>query len=104
MPLRNLSPEDVASLLKAKEIVLVDVREANEFAAEHIEGAIHVPLSTLDPANLPEAGGKTLVMQCAAGGRSARAVALCQQAGLPVDAHLAGGITAWKAAGFPTTR
>jgi rhodanese-related sulfurtransferase len=40
------------------------------------------------------------VFHCALGGRSARAMAIAQAAGLPVLGHMAGGIQAWKSAGF----
>ncbi len=54
------------------------------------------------PALLPEGGKRPIVFQCGSGMRSGKAVAACQAAGLPHDAHMAGGIMAWKAAGLPT--
>jgi rhodanese-related sulfurtransferase len=86
------------------EIVLVDVRELNEHNAERIKGAVSVPLSRLETAKLPDADGKRIVMHCAGGVRSARAVTVCRKRGLTVDHHLAGGIAAWKAHGLPTIR
>lgn len=102
MTIQNLSPEDVAAKLKAGEIVLIDVREPNEYAAERIHGALLFPLSTFDPSLLPEGGKRPVVFQCGSGMRSGKAVAACQAAGLSHDAHMAGGIMAWKAAGLPT--
>jgi rhodanese-related sulfurtransferase len=102
MTIQNLSPADVVAKLKAGEIVLIDVREPREYAAERIHGALLFPLSTFDPAYLPDGGERPLVFQCGSGKRSAQVVAACQAAGLAHDAHLAGGITAWKAAGLPT--
>ena len=104
MTVRNLEARDVARLLRENAIVLVDVRERYEFAAERIAGAVSLPLSTFDAQSLPDAKGRAVVFQCAAGSRSARAVALCQKAGLPHDSHLRGGISAWKAAGLPVER
>lgn len=104
MALKNLSPQDVAADLKAGKILLVDVREQNEFDAERIAGAVLVPLSKFDPKTLPDSGGKPIVFQCAGGVRSAKAVAACEAIGLPHDKHLAGGIAAWKAAGLPVTK
>ena len=101
---KNLSPDQVKKGLDAGEIVLVDVREPNEHNAERIKGSVNVPLSRLEAAKLPEAVGKTVVMQCAGGVRSAKAVTVCRKRGLKVDHHLAGGISAWKANGLPTTR
>jgi rhodanese-related sulfurtransferase len=97
--MHNLSAEDVAERVK-QGAVLIDVRELAEFEAERIADAQLFPLSTLDPAMLPKE--KPLIFQCGTGKRSALALARAQQAGLPHDAHLAGGLQAWKAAGLPT--
>jgi len=103
--IKNMSPQQVKQGLEANEIILIDVREDNEFSAEHIKGALSFPLSRLDPSKLPvPPEGQYLVFQCAGGVRSAKAVTQCKNAGLCVEQHLAGGIAAWKAAGFPTTR
>ena len=99
---KDLSPHQVKAALDAHKILLIDVREPDEFAAEKIAGAVNVPLSTFDPATLPDAGSKTIVLQCAGGKRSAMAVDQCRKAGRAVETHLAGGLMAWKAAGLPT--
>jgi rhodanese-related sulfurtransferase len=104
MSLLNLSPADVAQKLRSGQIVLIDVREPNEFASERIHGALLFPLSTFDPALLPEGGKRPIVFQCGSGVRSAKAVAVCEAAGFDHHAHMAGGIVAWKAAGLPVIR
>ncbi len=104
MSLNNLEPVEVADLLRKNAIVLIDVRERNEYAAGHIKGAKLVPLSTFDPHSLPDAGGKRIVLHCGVGARSAKAVAACQMAGIAVDSHMRGGIKAWIGAGLPIER
>ena len=99
---KDLTPGQVKAALGAHDILLIDVREPAEFAAERIAGARNVPLSTFNPAALPDADGKTIVLQCAGGKRSAMAVDQCRRAGRAIETHLAGGLTAWKAAGLPT--
>ena len=99
---KDLTPQQVKAALDAHQILLIDVREPDEFAAEKIAGALNVPLSTFNPAALPDAGGKTVVLQCAGGKRSAMAVDRCRKANQAVETHLAGGLAAWKAAGLPT--
>lgn len=101
---KDLTPAEVKAGLDANRILLIDVREPAEFAAERITGALNVPLSSLDPAALPDAGDKTIVLQCAGGKRSAMAVDRCRKAGQGVETHLAGGLAGWKAAGLPTIR
>jgi rhodanese-related sulfurtransferase len=102
MTIQNLTPAEVSAKLHEGSIVLIDVRETSEFASERIHGALLFPLSTFDPAALPDDGKRPLVFQCGSGMRSAKAVAACAAAGFPHNAHLAGGIQAWKAAGLPT--
>lgn len=98
----DLTPAQVKALADRHEILLIDVREPAEFAAERIHGALNFPLSTFDPAALPPCGDRRIVMQCGSGKRSLMAAEKCRAAGLNVDAHLAGGIGAWRAAGLPT--
>ncbi|MDE1900924.1 MAG: rhodanese-like domain-containing protein [Alphaproteobacteria bacterium] len=102
--MKNLSPAEVHNLLAAGKICLIDVREDGEYADERIAGAVLCPLSSFDPKHLPDAGSKPVVFHCAGGVRSVRAVDACLRAGLPHNAHMAGGLSAWKAAGLPTLR
>lgn len=97
----ELEPAEVSAGMARGEIVLVDVREPNETDAERIPGALLMPLSRFDPAALPKGN---VVLTCQVGRRSALAVAQCRKAGVPVHTHMRGGLTAWKAAGLPTTR
>lgn len=104
MSLKNIKAAELARLLRQNAIVLVDVREPKEYASHRIAGAVPFPLSRFDPQALPDADGKTIVFYCGIGARSARAVALCQAAGVPVDSHLKGGIQGWIIAGLPVER
>lgn len=99
---RDLTPEEVARGLTEGRMLLVDVREPNETAIERYPGAAIVPLSTFDPGQIPDPQGKQVVFACRSGKRSIAASQAAQAAGLPYDAHLAGGLLAWKAAGLPT--
>ena len=99
---RNLAPEEVARGVAEGTMMLVDVREPNETALESFPGAVIVPLSSFDPAQIPDPAGKEVVFACRSGKRSVTASLAAQAAGLPHDKHLAGGILGWKAAGLPT--
>jgi rhodanese-related sulfurtransferase len=98
----NLTPEQVATGLREGRMLLVDVREPNETSVESYPDAVIVPLSSFDPAVIPDPQGKQVVFACRSGRRSITASVAAQDAGYPYNAHLAGGIIAWKAAGFPT--
>jgi rhodanese-related sulfurtransferase len=98
----DLSVEEVKAGMETGKILLVDVREPDELALERIPGAVEMPLKSFDPASLPDPGDKRLVFSCRSGNRSVTASLLAQAAGLPYDAHMAGGLKTWKAAGFET--
>ena len=99
---RDLTPQDVARGLREGRIILVDVREPNETALERIPGSVLVPLSSFDPAAIPEPEGRDVVFSCRSGRRSVTASLAAQEEGFDYGSHLAGGILAWKAAGLPT--
>jgi rhodanese-related sulfurtransferase len=99
--LHEMTPTEVHDALRERSIVLIDVREPQEYVTERIHGALLFPLSSFDPGALP-VGGRSVVLHCGSGKRSAMAVAKCIGAGVPVTAHLKGGIMAWKHARYPT--
>ena len=98
----DLTAEDVAKGIAEGRYLLVDVREPNEVEAEAYPDAVVLPLSSFDPGEIPDPKGKAVVFACRSGRRSVTASLAAQEAGLPYDKHLAGGILAWKAAGLQT--
>lgn len=98
---RDLTPQEVARGLQEGRIILIDVREPNETALERIPGSVLVPLSSFDPAAIPEPEGRDVVFSCRSGRRSVTASLAAQEQGFAYGSHLAGGILAWKAAGLP---
>lgn len=98
----NLTVEQVADGLREGRMVLVDVREPNETAVERYPDAFYLPMSQFDPGAIPDPQGRRVVFACRSGNRSVTASLMAQAAGLPYDAHLAGGIKAWKELGLPT--
>ena|SRR5581483_1018682 len=98
----NLTPQEVAKGLAEGSMLLVDVRELNETDLESYPQAVIVPLSTFDPDAIPDPQGRQVVFACRSGKRSVTASMAAQDRGYPYNAHLAGGIIAWKAAGLPT--
>lgn len=85
-------------------VLVIDVREPDEFAAGHIPGSVSFPLSRFDLDALRDllAGdGRRPVLSCAAGVRSARALEYVQANGLALSEHYAGGFKDWSASGEP---
>lgn len=101
---QDLTPQEVSRGLADGTIMLVDVREPREIEMERIAGAVFLPLSMFDPHQIPDPQNRRVVFSCAAGVRSITASEAAQAAGLPYDAHLEGGLKAWKAAGLPVER
>ena len=98
----ELEPETVNAMLQAGEAVLVDVREDEEYAAERIAGSILVPMSDFEVDTWPSFPGKTTIISCLGGVRSAAVARKLMASGQPWAIHLKGGLNAWKDAGLPT--
>jgi len=80
------------------DVQILDVRELDEFDGPlgHIPGATLIPLGSLGKQLDEMQTGKPIVTVCRAGGRSARASLMLQQAGLSNVANLAGGMLRWR--------
>jgi rhodanese-related sulfurtransferase len=102
----GLTPNNAVLLINREKAVVVDVSEADEFAAGHVVGARNVPLNELDK-RLPEVvKNKTvpLLLVCATGGRANRALATAKKLGYDKAQVMAGGLKAWKDANLPVEK
>ncbi len=98
------SAASLAGALGRPGLTLLDVRRRSEVAAGAIPGAINIPLAEL-PKRLRELpADDTIVVHCAAGGRSAIAASLLLLAGAERVENLDGGFAAWTLGGFPVSR
>ena len=81
----------------------LDVREPDEFASGHIEGALHAPLGTLEAKldKLPK--DRPIVAYCGHGERAASAISMLERAGFESLLNLNGGFDVWKEAGLPVS-
>jgi rhodanese-related sulfurtransferase len=79
----------------------LDVRSQEEWNQFHIAGSTLIPLDQLQNrlSELPK--DKDIVVVCLSGHRSLSGTAILQQAGFTRISCLSGGLTAWKAAGYP---
>lgn len=96
-----LKPADVAKRLKSGMAILIDIREADEFARRHVEGALSRPLSALEAERLTIERGADVVFTCRTGMRTG---ANGERLAAHVDGQafvLEGGVDAWAAAGLP---
>jgi len=92
---------DVRTLAERRDVPLVDVREANEYAEGHVPGAVLVPMSEIaDRVDELPTGGEVFLI-CRSGARSLRVAEHLRTRG--IDAvNVAGGTLAWVEAGHPT--
>lgn len=99
--LHPLSPQQVRERLDTGRAVLVDIREADEFARSHIAGAQSQPLSTWEHAHVSLDFGADVIFTCRSGIRTAGA---CDRLAARVSGDtfvLDGGLNAWIKAGLP---
>lgn len=99
---------DAATAVLADADVVIDVREADEYAAGHIAGAINIPRGLLEfrLSSTAELDSRALrvVLYCKTSGRAAlSAVAMADMGYLDVHS-IAGGYDAWVAAGKPVMK
>lgn len=99
--LQTISPERASELVR-KGAALIDIREADEHAREHIPGARHHALSRIDSETLVRKGDDVLVFHCRSGARTRSNAARLAAAAPACETYiLDGGIDAWKKAGLP---
>ncbi len=98
---KNVDAATAADLMRAGAL-MVDVREAHEYAHAHIPGSHHAALSRLEEAELPIAPGQPVVFFCASGGRTTIHAARLSAKAAGADVHvMQGGISAWGRMGLP---
>jgi rhodanese-related sulfurtransferase len=84
--------------------LVVDVRAPHEYEAKHIDGSFSMPLNHLEQLADRLPSDRPLLVHCAGGYRSSIAVSLLRRMGFNDLTELAGGITAWEAAGLSVSR
>jgi rhodanese-related sulfurtransferase len=106
----TLTLAEVRAAMDDPDTVIVDIRDVRELWRDgKIPGALHSPRGMnefwIDPTcqyHKPVyASGKRFILYCAGAWRSALEAKMFQDMGLSNVAHMAGGFTAWKAAGMP---
>lgn len=100
----SISPKQANALLKNDtNITLLDVRTADEFSKEHLEGSILIPVQELS-VNLSKLDKeKKIIVYCHSGMRSVAASRILAKNGF-VPLNITGGISAWKSDGLGVTQ
>ncbi len=97
-------------LVAGNDVLVIDVREPDEFNSGHIAGAINIPRGTLEASadastkhrhpDLCHAHDRTILLYCHSGARSAMAAYVLKQMGFNQAYSLAGGLDCWEAEGL----
>ncbi len=102
--IREVTIGDVKRKLDAEEkFRFIDVREDHEFAKDHAQGAIHLGRGILerDIETLIPQKGTEIILYCGGGFRSALAADSLGRMGYSNVSSMAGGMKAWREAGYP---
>jgi len=106
--MQTIDVQQLAREQKNGEVDLIDVRMPTEYREVHADGAVNVPLDSLDPKAVAATrvgdAGKPLYVICKSGNRSTMAAQKFRDAGIDNVVSVHGGTSAWVEAGLPITR
>jgi rhodanese-related sulfurtransferase len=106
--LENISATEAYNLIQNNAVnlnfIIIDVRTADEYNAERIEGAININSSASDFSSQLDMldKDKIYLLYCRSGNRSGNAQDTMEGLGFTEVYNMSGGINAWKASGYPT--
>lgn len=93
--IKNITVNEMRTMMSEKDVVVLDVRTAREFAAENIEGALNIPLNTISKKLEELDKSKKYLVYCKSGVRSRRASMILARNGFEIY-NLTGGILSWN--------
>jgi rhodanese-related sulfurtransferase len=107
--MKTIAPAELQALLAAQpDLPLLDVRTPVEYAEMHVPQARNVPLDTLAPRELFDAGaltkGQPIYLLCRTGARASKAAEKFTKEGFGEAVIVEGGTVAWSQAGLPVDR
>ena len=100
---KTVSVQDLKNAPASSRLIL-DVRSRQEYASGHVPGAKLFPLQEIRKHLSEIPANTTVFVICQSGGRSSSASSLLAQNGINNVNNVAGGTSAWSAAGFPLER
>ena len=103
---RAVTPQELVNLVNRDGAVVIDVRDANEFAQGHIVDAVNVPHRALGTrvGELDKYKSKPVVVACKMGQHAGPAGTLLRKAGFDNVARLKGGVTGWVNENLPVVK
>jgi rhodanese-related sulfurtransferase len=101
---KELSPNAAIDLINHEDAVVIDLRDPEVFRAGHIIDAICTPADDLGQKRMEKYKTKPVILVCARGLQSVVVATQLRAKGFTQPMILAGGITAWQAAGLPLVK
>lgn len=102
----SLSPQAAVLLINQKNAIVLDIRDAKEFAKAHIVNAINIPYSQLTNrhAELEKYKDQPIIIVCSMGQHTGAAAHQLIKQGFKETHKLSGGINAWRADSLPLVK
>lgn len=102
-PGNDVGALEAVQLINRRDALVIDVRDAAEYASGHITNAKHIPEKEIADRlkELEKFKSRPLIVSCRAGGRAPGAAATLRKLGYTEVFALRGGIAAWQQAGMP---
>lgn len=104
----SVDSSQATQLINREDALVLDVREAADYAAGHIIGAKNVPFARIESGTLPgdmaKRKEKPVIVYCDQGASGAKAAAALRKQGFTRVLNLAGGLAAWRQAGLPVEK
>jgi rhodanese-related sulfurtransferase len=101
-----VSAAQATQLINREDALVLDVRDAGEYAGGHILGAKSLPLARVESGagDVAKKKDATLIVYCDTGDRSGKAAGVLKKLGYGKVVNLSGGLGAWKQAGLPVEK
>lgn len=99
--LNFLNDQDLQQYAKGdKDVVIIDVRNPDEYRREHIPGSVNIPVDQLDKTDFSQWQSKTLLFHCQSGNRTKMAQKAIEAIACKAKFCITGGIAQWKSCGL----
>ena len=100
---KEVSVQQAVQLINRRDAVVIDVRDANEYASGHIPNARHMPAAEMEKRlkELEKLKSRPVIVSCRSGTRAAAASAVLRKNGFQEVFPLKGGILGWQQASMP---
>jgi cysteine synthase/rhodanese-related sulfurtransferase len=99
-----VSPDEGLAMIEKEKALVIDVREPDQYEAQHVRGAVNIPLERLGDsiASLPKEKSAPILCVCNRGNISANGMLYLKALGYSRVKSLSGGTLAWAREGLPT--